>query len=132
MQRLDLLLTTMATAFDVSEASVRSRWVLLRKAGLWSKVGPGRDMPDPKASDVTGLPLSFLAGGLATETAATVGLVRQSRGNHPPVTGMEELQDDSLGAMLGLSFARLAADSKLLVTQDAAKIDHRSDKTIWT
>jgi hypothetical protein len=61
----------------VPEKTVRSRVMLLRKNSLWSSISKGVSA-DPAPSDASNLLLSFLGGGLVTETAETVRLLRNS------------------------------------------------------
>jgi hypothetical protein len=62
---------------DVTEQTVRSRVMLLRKNGLWSSAGKGVSA-DPAPSDASNLLLSLLGGGLVTKTAETVRMLRSS------------------------------------------------------
>ena len=101
----------------VSEQTMRSRVMLLRKAGLWSSKGRGISA-EPVASDATNLLLSILGGGLVTATADTVGLLRQSFHVSnlktenprtffplPPVSVFDELErGHTLGQMLDALF----------------------------
>jgi len=75
-------------------------------------------MPDPTPSDATNLLLSFLAGGLATDTAETVRNVRGSKGSRPPIAGLDDVWDGTLGTMLDGLFAVLAAVGELTIRED--------------
>jgi hypothetical protein len=121
MHKHDLMLRTMATALDVPEAAVRSRWTILRKEGLWSKVGRGRAMPDTTPTDLTNMLLSFQAGGHATKAAEAVRLLRGSLAwdgddfVYPPIAGLGFAEDHTLGEMLDALLALWARDGKVMV-----------------
>jgi hypothetical protein len=75
MNRLTRLAEVASNVLRVPEKTVRSRVMLLRKNSLWSSVGKGVSA-DVVPSDASNLLLSFLGGGLVTDTAETVRLVR--------------------------------------------------------
>jgi hypothetical protein len=76
---LEKLVGTAARALGEEESAVRSRWQLLRKAGLWSRTGRGRTMGYPTAADAGNLLLSFMAGERTTTTGRAVPFVRGAR-----------------------------------------------------
>jgi hypothetical protein len=78
---LEKLVWTAARALGEEESAVRSRWQLLRKAGLWSRTGRGRTMGYPTAADVGNLLLSFMAGERTTTTGRAVPVIRDARLN---------------------------------------------------
>ena len=75
MSELARLVEVASNVLRVPEKTVRSRVMLLRKNSLWSSIGKGISA-DPAPSDASNLLLSFLGGGLVTETAETVHLLR--------------------------------------------------------
>jgi hypothetical protein len=77
MSKLARLVEVASNVLLVPEKTVRSRVMLLRKNSLWSSIGKGVSA-DPAPSDASNLLLSFLGGGLVTETAETVRLLRNS------------------------------------------------------
>jgi len=75
MNKLARLVEVASNVLRVPEKTMRSRVMLLRKNSLWSSIGKGI-RADPAPSDASNLLLSFLGGGLVTETAETVRLLR--------------------------------------------------------
>ena len=82
MSKLARLIEVASNVLRVPEKTVRSRVMLLRKNSLWSSIGKGISA-DPAPSDASNLLLSFLGGGLVTETAETVKLLRKASTSHP-------------------------------------------------
>lgn len=113
--KLEMLLQTAATAFNVPLGSAEASWTRLRKAGLWTPVGRGRVRPDPTPSDATNLILSFMVGGLATETPEAVRDVRGSiamKGDLP-IVGLAG--KETLGTLLECLLSLRAANETLVV-----------------
>jgi hypothetical protein len=113
MSKLARLVEVASDVLRVPEKTVRSRVMLLRKNSLWSSIGKGISA-DPAPSDASNLLLSFLGGGLVTETAETVSLLRDclyiasSKGAAlPPISVFAELGNKhTLGDMLDALFAQ--------------------------
>ena len=87
--------------------------MLLRKNSLWSSIGKGISA-DPAPSDASNLLLSFLGGGLVTETAETVRLLRNclyvapSKNEAPPPISLfaEFGRKHTLGEVMDALFAQ--------------------------
>jgi hypothetical protein len=117
MNNLAHLIEVASNVLRVPEKTVRSRVMLLRKNSLWSSIGKGIS-PDPAPSDASNLLLSFLGGGLVTETAETVRLLRNclhvaplKGATLPPISLFAEFgQNHTLGDMLDALFAQWSED----------------------
>ena len=113
MSKLARLIEVASTVLRVPEKTVRSRVMLLRKNSLWSSIGKGISA-DLAPSDASNLLLSFLGGGLVTETAETVRRLRTSlyiapskNAALPPISLFAEFEPQhSLGEMLDALFAQ--------------------------
>jgi hypothetical protein len=127
MTKLELLLKTTATAVGVPLGSVEASWTRLRKARLWTPVGRGRVRPDPMPTDAANLLLSFMVGGLATDTPKLVRMINESRkvmpgedGERsvalPDVKGLTDLPDTRLGSVLPAIIARLASGQQFIAS----------------
>jgi hypothetical protein len=117
MSELAHLVEVASDVLGVPEKTVRSRVMLLRKNSLWSSIGKGISA-DPAPSDASNLLLSFLGGGLVTETAETVRLLRNclyvaplKNATLPPISLFAEFgQNHTLGDMLDALFAQWSED----------------------
>jgi len=78
MSPVNKLISVAAWALNEEERAVRSRWQLLRKDGLWSRVGRGRAMGYPAPADISNLLISFLGGARATTAGDTVRAIREA------------------------------------------------------
>jgi hypothetical protein len=113
MSKLARLVEVASNVLRVPEKTVRSRVMLLRKNSLWSSISKGVSA-DPAPSDASNLLLSFLGGGLVTETAETVRLLRNSLyisaskdATLPPISLFAELaRGHTLGDVLDALFAQ--------------------------
>lgn len=113
MNKLARLVEVASDVLRVPEKTVRSRVMLLRKNSLWSSRGKGISA-DPAPSDASNLLLSFLGGGLVTETAETVRLLRNcvyiapsKNAAPPPISLFAEFgRKHALGNMLDALFAQ--------------------------
>jgi hypothetical protein len=113
MNNLARLVEVASNVLRVPEKTVRSRVMLLRKNSLWSSIGKGISA-DPAPSDASNLLLSFLGGGLVTETAETVRLLRNclyvapsKNAAPPPISLFAEFgRKHMLGDMLDALFAQ--------------------------
>jgi hypothetical protein len=121
MSKLARLVKVTSNVLRVPEKTVRSRVMLLRKNSLWSSIGKGVSA-DPAPSDASNLLLSFLGGGLVTETAETVRLVRtclyvapSKNAAPPPVSLFAEFgPGHTLGDMLDALFALWSVSGPLI------------------
>ena len=113
MGELSRLVEVASNVLGVPEKTVRSRVMLLRKNSLWSSIGKGISA-NPAPSDASNLLLSFLGGGLVTETAETVRLLRNclyvapSKNEAPPPISLfaEFGRKHTLGEVLDALFAQ--------------------------
>jgi hypothetical protein len=113
MSKLASFIEVASNVLLVPQKTVRSRIMLLRKNSLWSSIGKGIS-PDPAPSDASNLLLSFLGGGLVTETAETVRLLRNclyvapSKNEAPPPIRLfaEFGRKHTLGDILDALFAQ--------------------------
>jgi hypothetical protein len=117
MSELARLVEVASNVLGVPEKTVRSRVMLLRKNSLWSSIGKGISA-DPAPSDASNLLLSFLGGGLVTETADTVRLLRNclyvapiKSATLPPISLFAKFaQNHTLGDMLDALFTQWSED----------------------
>jgi hypothetical protein len=139
MSNLARLIAVASNVLRVPEKTMRSRVMLLRKNSLWSSVGKGVSA-DPAPSDASNLLLSFLGGGLVTETPKTVRLLRKSLyvapkyATPPPLSLFAEFgRKHTLGDTLDALFAQwsergppVSLDSNLQLTTISLTIERYS------
>jgi hypothetical protein len=129
MSKMDLLITTLATALDVPAGVVVSRWTALRRAKEWTPAVRGTPRPDPIAYDAGRLLISFMAGDIVAEAADTVRRLRASTKVEPkhitegyeplPIVGVDIEACSTLGGMLGGVLAVLQEHGALRVEPEA-------------
>lgn len=141
MNKMARLVEVASNVLRVPEKTVRSRVMLLRKNSLWSSSGKGISV-DSAPPDASNLLLSFLGGGLVTETAKTVRLLRKCAyvapdkdAALPPIGLLAEFtHEHTLGDMLDALFAHwsergppVSLDSNLPFTCVSLEIERYSD-----